>query len=270
MEPLPQIPGYELLQPLGGGVLTHVFTARRWDDDRRCAVKVLRDAWSDHPTAVKLLRREARALITVRHPQIVALLDAHVTRAPYFLALELLDGESLRERLQREYSLNFRTALWIARQTADGLSALHRAGFIHGDIKPENVRLVETGYAVIVDLGFAHPPGSNADLGVDGIVLGSANYLAPELCHDRPADDFTADWYSFGVTVLEMLSGRTVESGHKPLDLLAESEAGRPNRLTSLLEGLLAPLPEERPLGPFVLHELIALEIAALGLRRAA
>ena len=88
--------------------------------------------------------------------------------------------------------------IWVARQTADGLSAIHRAGFVHADVKPENVRLTDGGTAVLVDLGFAHRPGTNADLGND-YVLGTANYISPELCRADPDDGFSADWYSFAV-----------------------------------------------------------------------
>src|SRR5205823_10177615 len=95
MSPLPRLPGYELLQLLGGGPLTHVFKARRSDTDQLCAVKLLRDEWACHATAIKLLRREAHALFSVRHLHVVRILDAHLTRPPYALALELLGGESL-------------------------------------------------------------------------------------------------------------------------------------------------------------------------------
>jgi serine/threonine protein kinase len=264
MSPLPRVPGYELLQPLGGGPLTHVFKARRNDTDELCAVKLLRDEWADHATAIKLLRREALALFAVRHPNVVRILDAHLTQAPYAIALELLGGESLRGRIQREYALDLRTAVWIARQTADGLSALHRAGFVHGDIKPENIRLVDSGTAILVDLGFAHRPGADTDLG-DDYVLGTANYLAPELCRDAAADGFTTDWYSFGVTVLEMLTGRVPGPTLSAGQILAEVVDGWQARLLALVDGLVAERPDDRPAGPLVLHELIALEIAALG-----
>src|SRR5262249_33614332 len=82
----------------------------------------------------------------------------HVTAPPYFLVMELLPGESLRRRLRRDYRLALPDALWVARQTAEALAALHRAGFLHGDVKPDNVRLVGAGAAVPIDLGFAHPP----------------------------------------------------------------------------------------------------------------
>src|SRR5947209_10870985 len=159
MHPFPLIPGYELLQRLGGGPLTEVLAARRTATGERVAIKLPRAGWADHADAVRLLRREARALRTVRHPHVVRLLDAHVTGEPFFLVLELLGGESLRDRLQREYALALRTALWVARQTAEALIAVHQAGFLHGDVKPENVRLAGPGTAVLVDLGFARRPG---------------------------------------------------------------------------------------------------------------
>src|SRR5205823_9529691 len=127
--------------------------------------------------AVKLLQREARACLAVRHPQLVRLRDAHVTRPPYFLVMDLLPGESLRSRLRRDYRLDVPTALWIARQTAESLAALHRAGFIHGDVKPDNIRMTGEGNAILLDLGFAHRPGENAAFLEQGYVLGTVNYL---------------------------------------------------------------------------------------------
>jgi len=264
MQPLPKIPGYELLTRLGGGVLTSVYAARDLSDDTACAVKVIREDWEDQPTAIKLLQREARACLAVRHAHLVRLLKAHVTRPPYFLVMEQLPGESLRRRLRRDYRLDAPTALWITRQTAEALAALHRAGFVHGDVKPENIRLIDPGTAILVDLGFAHRPGADLDLG-DDYVLGTANYLAPELCRAATADGFAADWYSFGVTTLEMLTGRLPGRALTPAEILAAVADAWPTRLLALVDSLLAERPDDRPPGPLVLHELIALEIAALG-----
>src|SRR5437899_11521802 len=159
MPAVPRIPGYELLACLGGGTITSVYSARALADDGPCAVKILRPGWEDDPIAVKLLQREARAGLAVRHPHLVRLRQANVTRPPYFLVMELLAGESLRRRLRRDYRLEVPTALWIARQIAEALAALHKAGFLHGDIKPDNIRLVSEGNAILIDLGFAHRPG---------------------------------------------------------------------------------------------------------------
>src|SRR5262249_5949574 len=113
MQALPTIPCYELLQRLGGGPLTCVYSARDCATDPDCAVKALRADWEDQPTAIKLLQREARAGLAVRHPHLVRLLDVHVTRRPYFLVMELLAGESLRRRLRRDYCLDVPTVLWV-------------------------------------------------------------------------------------------------------------------------------------------------------------
>src|SRR5205814_4788076 len=119
---------------LGGGPLTVVYAARDSAGDTPCAVKVIREDYEEPSTAIKLLQREARACLAVQHPHLVRLLDTHVTRPPYFLVMEMLSGESLRRRLRRDYFLEPPTTLWIARQTAEALAALHRAGFVHGDV----------------------------------------------------------------------------------------------------------------------------------------
>src|SRR5436305_5324895 len=178
LQPLSILRDSELRQCLGGGPLTEVFSARHCASDARCAVKLRRDEWAGDPTAVKLLQREARAGFAVRHPHLVRIFDAHVTCAPYFLVMELLGGESLRTRLRRDYALDLRTAFWVARQTAEALAALHRAGFIHADVKPDNVRLADAGRAVPVDLGFTHRARVHAGFIGEGYVLGTVDYPA--------------------------------------------------------------------------------------------
>jgi serine/threonine protein kinase len=275
MPPLPTIPGYELLAPLGGGPLTCVYTARDGTTDEPCAVKVLRADWEEDATAVKLLQREARAGLRVRHPHLVRVVRAHVLTPPYFLVMELLGGESLRRRLRRDYRLDAHTAAWVARQTAEALAALHRAGFVHGDVKPDNVRLVADGTAVLIDLGFAHRPGENDALLRDGYVLGTADYLAPELCRPEPHGDEATDLFSLGVTLFEMLTGRLPyppgtlgqtfrRHGCDPPADVRRCGAAVPRELAQLVARLLARHPEERPKAAAVVRQLIALEIAAL------
>jgi serine/threonine protein kinase len=281
MQPLPKIPGYELLTRLGGGILTSVYAARDLADDTACAVKVIREDWEDQATAVKLLQREARACLAVRHPHLVRLLKAHVTRPPYFLVMEQLPGEPLRRRLRRDYRLDLPTALWVARQTAEALAALHRAAFVHGDVKPDNVRLAGDGRAILLDLGFAHRPGENAALLAQGYVLGTANYLAPELCAEEPADGPAGDLFSLGVMLFEMLAGQlpyptgSVQQTFRrhradpPADI-RRHVASLPAGLVSLVERLLARKPSDRPRAGVVVQQLIALEIAAIRRRLSA
>jgi serine/threonine protein kinase len=281
MQALPKIPGYVLLNCLGGGPLTAVYSANELSSDSARAVKVLRPEWAEQTTAVKLLQREARAGLAVRHPHLVHLRYAHVTRPPYFLVMDLLPGESLRRRLRRDYRLDLASALWVARQTAEALAALHRAGFLHGDVKPDNLRLIDNGTATLIDLGFAHRPGENTPLHRQGYILGTVNYLAPELCGSDFQDELAADLFSFGVTLFEMLAGRlpyptgTVEqtlgrhAGEEPADIRRHVR-GLPAALVALIERLLARRPADRPRAAAVVQQLVALEIAALRGRRAA
>jgi eukaryotic-like serine/threonine-protein kinase len=275
MSATPATPGYELLRPLGGGPLAAVFEGRDDATDEPVAVKLLRPECADDPTAVQLLRREARAGLAVRHPHLVRVLDAHVTAPPYFLVMELLQGESLRDRLRRDFRLEPRTAVWVARQAADALAALHRAGLLHGDVKPENVLLTDAGPAKLIDLGFAHRPGENDALLRRGYVLGTANYLAPELCGPEPAADFRSDLFSLGVTLFEMLTGELPYPPGTLAETMARHDRDEPADLRDhpgqwppmlpvLVSRLLKRNPADRPHSPRVVQELIALEIATL------
>jgi serine/threonine protein kinase len=244
-------------------------------------LKTIRDEWSDIDTAVKLLQREARAGLTVRHPHLVRVQHTHVTREPYFLVMDLLPGESLRRRMRRDFRLDVANTLWIVRQTAEALDSLHRAGFVHGDVKPENVRLVSDGTAVLIDLGFAHRPGENASLLRQGYVLGTANYMAPEMCCFEDDAGPESDLFSLGVMLFEMLTGQlpypvgTVEQTFRrhrcdpPCDIRRHlPELSRV--LSALVQRLLSRKPEERPRAARVIEQLVGLEIASLRWRRAA
>jgi serine/threonine protein kinase len=189
--------------------------------------------------------------------------------------MDLLPGESLRRRLRRDFRLAIPDAVWITRQTAEALSALHRAGFIHGDVKPDNLRLVDLGNVTLIDLGFAHRPGENAGFLRAGYVLGTANYLPPELCDAEPTEDYRCDLFSLGVTLFELLTGRLpyppgslsqTFRRHRcdpPADIRRHA-AGLPPALATLVERLLAHKPEDRPRAAAVVQQLIKLEIATL------
>ncbi len=275
MMAVPRIPGYELLACLGGGTITSVYAARALDSGKACAVKLLRPDWQDQPIAVKLLQREARACLSVRHPHLVRLHEAHVTSPPYYLVMEMLPGESLRRKLRRDYRLDVPAALWIVRQVAEALAALHRKGFIHGDVKPDNIRLVADGQAMLLDLGFAHRVGENASLLEAGYVLGTVNYLAPELCGKKPHDDPRCDVFSLGVTLFELLTGQLPYPGGTTAETLRRHRHESPGAihlcgvhlpagLAELVQNMLSRDVTDRPRMDALVGELIGLEISAL------
>jgi serine/threonine protein kinase len=252
---------------------------------------VLRPDWEDQPVATKLLQREARAGLAVKHPHLVTILDTHALTSPFYIVMAYLSGESLRRRLRREYRLDVSTALWIVRQTAQAVAALHRKGFIHADIKPENIRLADApaagqrqadgARAILLDLGFTHRPGENAPFRDLGYVLGTVNYLAPELCGNEPGDDPRADIFSLGVTLFEMLTGQLPYPAGAPLDtmrchhsdepkLLTDVLPEMPAEVTELVDRMLSREPHHRPTAERLVQDLIHYEIASLGQRRAA
>ena len=275
MLPGPRIPGYLLLRQLGGGPMTAVYEATDLETGAGCAIKVVREDWDDEETAVKLLQREARAGMAIRHPHLVRLSHANVMHAPFYIVMALLSGESLRRRLQRDYRLGVSEAIWIVRQTAEALAAIHQAGFLHGDMKPDNVCLLDDGSAVLTDLGFAHRPGENAAFLRAGYVLGTANYLAPELCDEWPSEDTPSDVFSLGVTLFEMLAGqlpypagslRQTFRRHRsdpPADI-RRLAGPLPPALVDLIDAMLANRPEDRPRAVGVVQQLVMLEISTL------
>jgi serine/threonine protein kinase len=189
--------------------------------------------------------------------------------------MELLPGESLRSCLAREKVLAIPVALPIARQVSLALTALHRAGFVHGDVKPDNIHLLGDGAVKLIDLGLAHRPGENAAFHDEGYLLGTADYLAPELCTCGDEEDPRSDVFSLGVTIFEMLAGelpyapgtaRQTLRRHcreAPADLWRSvPDASEP--LVALVNRLMARQPTDRPRASAIAPQLIGLEIALL------
>jgi serine/threonine protein kinase len=258
MTSFPIIPGFELLRLLGGGPMTQVFAAREHLTGAACAVKVLRPDLEDPDTALYLLRREARAGLGLRHPNLLAYHIAHVLCEPYFLVMQLIQGESLHQRLTHRPKIDIPSIVAITRQLAAGLACLHRKGLLHGDLKPENVLLLPGNGVRIVDLGSAHRPGENKRLLEKGYILGTPDYLAPELCSFQSDSTVSSDLFSLGVILYEMLAGRLPypagDTGHtlrshrdcRP-DLLPLAAHPLPAALVDLLYRLLDSRPESRP-----------------------
>lgn len=271
----PTLPGFRTLRYLGGGSVFQVWEARATDDVIPVAVKLPRPEAAGNRTALTLLRREARAGTAVHHPRLVRVVKAEFTTDPPFVVLQFVPGESLRDRLKRRGKLSLRMAVWSVRQAAEGLAALHRVGLVHADVKTGNILANGTGEATLIDLGFAHKPGENRELLRAGFVMGTANYVAPELCRQPSREGPAADVFSLGVTFFECLTGRLpyppAKAGEAmrlrrqavPMDLTAVP--GRwPSEVVGLVREMLAVDPRDRPPAPRVVRELVRLEIGLM------
>jgi len=221
---------------------------------------------------VEQMRREVEAARRVASPHVVAVLQAHVDAAPYYFIMPRLDGETLAARIGGE-GLPTATALWIARQTAAGLQALHTSGRRHGDVKPANIVVDPRGHVTLVDLGFARRMDEEHEP-TDDDVAGTADYLAPEMVTSRLRVDGRADLYALGVVLFECLSGRlpfvaattpemvTAHLSAEPPPL-REINPRVPNEAADLVRRLLHKDPRRRPdTAAEVVDTLARLEIA--------
>jgi len=247
----------------------------------QCAIKLWNNETLVDPSALELLRQEAAIGAKVKHPHIEKLRAASMVEQPYFLVFDYLPGESLRERLSRDYAIAWPTAVWIARQIAQALGALSAADCVHADVKPENIRLIDVGTAVLVDLGFAHRVGACEALHADGFVMGTPNYLAPELADLTVRDERRCDIFSLGVTLFEMLTGELPYALGTPQETLlrhrdipaadlADYRGQWPTRLVALLRRMMARDPERRPHPTPLVAELVALEMQGITRREIA
>jgi serine/threonine-protein kinase len=195
---------------LGQGALTRVYLARPADTQSapqgQYALKLLRDEWSNHPLAIARMRREAIVGQAVAHRRIISVLSSHVHRPPYYVVMPRLEGGDLGVQLAIHGRIEVGAALWIARQAAEGLDALHTSGYLHGDLKPRNLFINSDGEVTLLDLTCARridePPMID-----ETPIIGTPIYLAPEIFAGRPADA-RSDLYSLGIILFEMLAGR--------------------------------------------------------------
>lgn len=236
---------YEILSSLGAGGMGEVYQARDSRLAREVALKILpRDFAVDSDRRARF-EREARAAGQIHHPNILAVLDIGAYGGLPFIVTELLEGETLRERLQPG-PLPQRKALEIASQIAKGLGAAHERGIVHRDIKPENIFIGKDGHVKILDFGLASvstqesaPQDATITMKTgSGIILGTAAYMSPEQARGQTVDS-RSDIFSLGSVLYEMLSGQRPFSGDTYADLIS-----------AILRQDPAPFPSERKILP--------------------
>ena len=273
---------WQLVRLMGEGALTRVYLARPLESPEATptyAVKALRKEWWNDPLAIETLRREALVGRKVSHPHVVAVLSGQLTQPPFFVVSPRLPGETVAAKLEAGQRPPLPQALWIARQAAEALVALHSAtGMMHGDVKPANLMIGADGHATLIDLGFCQTP-EEARSWSDRPVMGTLHYIAPELVTSALAASPRSDLYSLGVTLYEMLTGQPPFDADDPAELVAMHRQARPpcvrelrpttpKAVASLVHRLLAKDPLRRPSSPAeVAKELVRLEIESFAKR---
>jgi tRNA A-37 threonylcarbamoyl transferase component Bud32 len=202
---------YRLGERIAAGGMGSVYRAVDETLGRQVAVKALRRELADDPTFLERFRREARAAACLSHPGVAGVYDYGELGGQPFIVMELVEGETLAERLAARGRLPWREAFAIGEQVAAALAAAHAHGLVHRDVKPANILLGRDGRAKVTDFGIAQAAQA-ATLTRTGMVLGSANYVAPEQAkggHVGPA----ADLYSLGCVLFEAVTGETPYHG---------------------------------------------------------
>jgi len=261
---------YEIASPLGAGGMGEVFRARDTKLNRDVAIKVLPSAFAQDSERVARFRREAHVLASLNHPNIAAIHGLEESEGVVALALELVEGEDLAERLTRG-AVPVDESIAIAKQIAEGLEAAHEKGIVHRDLKPANLKITKDGTVKILDFGLAKAYGGEAEAAGSeglsqsptmsrqmteaGVIFGTAAYMSPEQARGGTVDK-RADIWAFGVVLFEMLTGKRLFSGETVSDTLAavlKTEpdweavpASTPSGLRKLLRRCLTKEPRQR------------------------
>lgn len=276
LEPGVRLFGHEILRRLGRGGMGTVYLARQISLDRQVALKVLHPARVRNRQGAEDFFREARAAAALRHPHLVAIHDLHADPEAgiYAYAMDYVEGQTLARLVTDLGPLPATRALTLAGQVASALAAAHRAGFVHRDVKPENI-LVESGErARLLDLGLAYNrlgavgaqvPSSGSSNQRQLLIVGTPEWSAPEQHRTPHQAGPASDVWSLGATLHFALLGRPPFGGDTVIDLIVRTAtlpldlpSTLPGHLRRLLETLMAKDPEDRPQDGDAMTEVIS------------
>ena len=209
---------YEIIKKIGDGGMAFVYKAKDILLNRIVAVKVLRPEFVDDDEFLGKFKREAEAVASLSHPNIVNVYDVGEDGKVHYIVMEYIDGQNLKEIIKNEGTLDEYTALDITKQIAMALSAAHKKGIIHRDIKPHNILISNEGRVVkVADFGIAKAV-SNSTMTNIGSIIGSVHYFSPEQAKGKFVSN-NADLYSLGIVLYEMIIGKVPFRGDSPISI---------------------------------------------------
>lgn len=256
---------YVLKRELGHGVMGTVYLAEDESSHERLAVKVLSATVAANREYIRRFLTEARVATQLNHPNIVSVRDYGKDNGHYYLTMAYVDGQSCKARIHQQKRVDWREAVEIAIQTAQGLSAATEQGIIHRDIKPENILLDTRGRVRITDLGLAKEVGVIHPLPSD-TSLGTPDYMSPEQVSNSETVDFRSDIYSLGATLFHMICGKAPYTGRSAYEVMVKHVSAAlpsplkyvpdlPQRVCDVMRKMMARDPDDRYQG---YEELIA------------
>src|SRR6184192_3570293 len=234
---------YKISKRIGSGGMGEVYLATDVTAGRQAALKLLPMRFTGDAERLKRFQQEARAVVALNHPNILTVYEIGEDHSTHYIASELIEGETLRQRLARG-RMQVGEALDVAVQVASALAAAHEAGIVHRDINPGNIMLRRDGYVKVLDFGIAKLAESAfAEATADGTgsmtladtnlgsILGTARYMSPEQAYGEHVDQSTDIW-SLGVVLYEMVTGHVPFTGDTPQDVMSSILEKEPRPLT--------------------------------------
>ena len=225
---------YEIIKKIGGGGMAIVYLAKDVFLDRPVAVKVLREEYIGDQDYIRRFHKEAKAVASLAHPNIVNIFDFGINNERAFLVMEYVEGETLKNYINEKGSLSEAETAEIGRQICLGVAAAHKKNIVHKDIKPHNILIEKNGTVKVTDFGIAQSAGNNTITHSKGI-LGSAHYFSPEQARGEQVD-YKTDIYSIGVVLYEMITGKVPFGGDNPVTVALkhiQAAPALPSRLKS-------------------------------------
>ncbi len=239
---------YRIIRKLGTGGMANVYLAEDQELGRRVAIKILNDRHAGDEQFVERFRREAKNAAGLSHPNIVSIYDRGEAEGTYYIAMEYLDGRSLKELIVARGPAPIPLAIDYARQILAALRFAHRNGVVHRDIKPHNIMVGDEGRLKVTDFGIAR--AGTSQMTEVGSIIGTAQYLSPEQAKGAPVDQ-TSDLYSLGIVLYELLTGTVPFNGDTPVEIAMKHLSTVP--------------PEPSTLRPEVPDDLDAIVVRSLG-----
>ena len=209
---------YKIISKIGVGGMADVFKGEDTLLGRPVAVKILHSNFAGDDDFVARFKREAQAAGKLSHPNIVSMYDVGFDQGYHYIVMEYIEGETLKEYINRHERISIDNAVKFTIAIAEGLEHAHAMGIVHCDIKPHNVLITKQGRIKVTDFGIARAMNAGTTMMYTNSIMGSAHYLSPEQASGKPVNGST-DIYSLGAVLYEMLTGRVPYEGETPISV---------------------------------------------------